>query len=337
MNYFLKHKKKILGFLLVALAFFAVPVFAVNFSDTVKFYVEKDFDEYARNQIDAVLVKSTSNFNFYVEKDWWNSQTSDSQNLVLSKLDDLSYEFSQNIYPKLTSIFGKEWNPGIDSDSRIAILFEAMKSKEGGYFRTADEYEKLQVTTSNEREILYLSLDQIGSSNLKVVLAHEFMHLITFNQKTKNYQAVEDTWLDEARADYSSTILGYDNIYTGSNLESRVKDFIANPSDSIVEWQGTKYDYSSVALFTHYLAGHYGVNILSDSLKSEYVGINSINYALLKSGSKDTFDKIFTNWTIASLINDCSLGSKYCYTENRLKNIKRSPALNFIPVSGNAS
>ena len=87
----------------------------------------------------------------------------------------------------------------------------------------------------------------------------------------------------------------------------------------------------------HYLTDHYGINILSDSLKSELVGIASINKILLENGYKEDFKQIFTNWTVATLINDCSLDQKYCYLNSNLKNIRLNPTLNFLPLSGSSS
>lgn len=311
---------------------------AAHTGDVIIFNVDKNFDATARTQISAILIKVTNSLYFYVEKNWWDAQPISKQNEILTNLDDLSYEFDNKIYPTLTSVFGLEWRPGVDGDNKIVVLFEAMNSSEGGYFREADEYIKLQVPTSNEREMVYLSLDSITDpARLKILLAHELVHLITFNQKNKIFGVEEDTWLNEARADYSSTILGYDEKYEGSVLQQRVKDFVENPSDSLTEWLGTKYDYASVSLFTHYLVDHYSIGILIDSLKSKYVGIDSINYALQKLGYQDNFAQIFTNWTIASVVNNCVIGPKYCYLNKNLSNFKLSPSLNFLPFTGDTS
>jgi hypothetical protein len=333
---FLTLKKTI--FIAGIFLFFAVgTVHAANVGDSVVFNVDKDFDASARTQLSATLVKTANNLYFYVESSWWSSQPQAKQLEILAYLDDVSAEFDNRIYPTLTSNFGSEWKPGVDGDNRTTILFEAINSAEGGYFREADEYIKLQIPTSNEREMIYLSLDRIEDSHLKTFLAHEFVHLITFNQKNKIFGSEEDTWLNEARADYSSTILGYDDKYEGSNLQQRVKDFVENPSDSIIEWRGTKYDYASVSLFMHYVVDHYGINILVDSLKSKYVGIDSINYALHKSGYKEDFAKVFTNWTIAAVLNNCSIDQNYCYLNQNLKNFRLGSSLNFLPLTGNVS
>ena len=332
-----KQPKIFIFFSLVFLFLFARSAGAVGFADVIDFNIETDFDPQGRSQATAVLVKTSPKLYFFIEKFWWDSQLQTKREEVLTNLDELSSEFNDKIYPILTSVFGSEWKPGVDGDERITLLFTPLNSNEGGYFRTADEYIKLQLPNSNEREMLYLSINLLGDQKLKAVLAHEFMHMITFNQKDKIFGVEDEVWLNEARADYSSTILGYSDTYSGSNLQSRARDFVENPSDSITEWKGSKYDYASNSLFMHYLIDHYGITILIDSLKSRYSGIESINYALDKAGYKEKFSEIFTDWTIAVVVNDCSLGFKYCYLNKNLNNFKLSPALNFLPLSGNVS
>jgi len=336
MKFLLTKKALLIAGVLISL-FFAFGARAANVGDAVDFNVDKDFDSIGRTKVQSTLVKITDKLYFYVERDWWSMQPVTKQSQILTNLDVLSAEFSNNIYQKLTSAFGGEQNPGIDKDARITVLFEEMNSAEGGYFREADEYEKLQVPASNEREMVYLSLSYMENPEVKALLAHEFVHLITFNQKNKIFNVEEDTWLNEARADYSSTLLGYDNKYDGSNLQKRVRDFVENPSDSLTEWSGTKYDYASVNLFTQYLTDHYGINIFADSLKSKYAGIESINYALQKNGFKESFSDIFTNWTIALSLNNCSINKNYCYSNENLKKIKVLPSINFLPLTGNVS
>ncbi len=322
---------------IMAMVFFAASAHAAFTPDVVTFNVEDNFDAGASPRIEAILVKSTDALNFYVDKKWWDGQNATTQQEVQSNLDALSVEFSSKIYPTLTSVYGQEWVPGVDGDRKITVLFHAMKEGVAGYFRSSDEYIKLQVPVSNEREMVYLSLENIFSSQLKVFLAHEFTHVIEFNQKDRLRGVQEETWLNEGRADYAPTILGYDNVVEGSNLQKRMKDFSGSPSDPITEWKDSKYDYASVSMFLHYLVDHYSVAVLADSLRSKSIGIASLNEALAKNGSEDTFSDIFTNWTIATLVNDCSLGANYCYLFPALKNFKVNPNLNFLPLSGSSS
>ena len=310
---------------------------AANVGDIVNFNVDKNFDASGRTKAAFTLIKIEPKLYFYVEKQWWDYQTQAKQSEILTSLDNLSKEFNDNIYPTLTSTFGSEWNPGIDNDPEISVLFEPINSTEGGYFRETDEYSKLQLPDSNEREMLYMSVSYIDNPDAKIILGHEFMHLITFNQKNKIFKAEEEVWLNEGRADYTSAILKYDNNYDGSNLQKRVADFIENPSDSVTDWSNTKYDYASVNLFIQYLVEHYGINILSDSLKNQSVGIESINQALLKNGAKENFSQIFADWTITLAINSCSQNPEYCYSDQNLKNLRISPTLIFLPLTGSSS
>lgn len=317
--------------------FFAVDVKANLLNGSLDFYVSKNHDQESRNQISAQLVKVTPKIYFYVERQWWAEQTQARQSEILNNFNNLYIEFENKIYPKITSLFGYEAKPGIDNEDRITILFHRMIEDAGGYFRSVDGYYKLQIPNSNEKEMFYLPIEQIESSQLKVFVAHELMHLITFNQKEKIFNIQEDVWLNEARAEYISTFLGYDDNYEGSNLQRRVRAFLEKPSDSLTDWQDNKYDYGVINLFINYLVDHYGVDVLSNSLKSKYSGLESINYALKIKGIKDDFSQIFINWTIAVILNDCSYNSKYCYLNKNLKNLKINPVINFLPLQGNSS
>lgn len=321
----------ILFVIFLALSFSAK---AATLGEKRSFYIEPDYDFSGRKLLDAVLIKISDKAYFYADETWWKFSE---QNKVLQSLDSLGEEFSNKIYPVLTSNFGSEWNPGIDNDSKITILLHPMIKEAGGYFAEKDEYSLFQNSSSNEKEMLYLNTEYIKTDYAKSLLAHDFVHLITFNQKNRKYGIQEDVWLNEARAEYAPTLLGYDREYEGSNLQKRVSVFTEKPSDSLVDWQGTKYDYGVVNLFVQYLVDNYGKQILIDSLMSKKVGIESIDYALAKNGFKDDFSQVFLNWIIAVYINDCNFGEKYCYKNQNLINLTVVPQINFLPLSGEST
>jgi peptidoglycan hydrolase-like protein with peptidoglycan-binding domain len=185
--------------------------------------------------------------------------------------------------------------------------------------------------------MVYLNTQYIDSPQLNGFLAHEFTHLITFNQKEKAYGVSEDVWLNEARADYTSTLLGYDDSFEGSNLQARVKQFLDKPTDSLIVWDGKKYDYGVVNIFIQYLVENYGKEILTSSISSKKIGIDSLNEALKKKGFAEDTAQIFKNWTVAVLTNDCSRTPKYCFKNSNLSSVKVVPQLNFLPMSGESS
>jgi len=333
-----KNQTKFIFFFFSVLVFFS-PCFALADSQgqSRSFFVNTSYDLLDREKISATLEKVSQNAYFYLENNWSEKLNQEEREEVVVALDSLSREFDNNIYPKLTAAYGSEWKAGIDNDSRITILFHQMKNEAAGYFRSEDQYFKAQSRSSNEREIIYLNIGVITEKMAKSYISHEFTHLITFNQKERLRGVTEDVWLNEARAEYAPTLLGYDNDYQGSNLQQRVRQFIQNPSDSLTEWQNKTSDYGVVNLFIQYLAEHYGVETLTFSLQSSKTGISSINEALKKRGVNEDFSQVFTDWTIAVLINDCGLSKKYCYFDSNLNKLKILPQTNFLPLSGESS
>ena len=321
-------------FFLILLAFFlfrAEAVLAFAWGETVTFNINPAYDYQERKEIKATLRQVGDRALYYVEDDWWHSlgdQDATNKNLL-----DLLAEFDKTIYPRLTQVYGSEWSPGIDQEFRITILISHLKDGVGGYFNAVDEYTKKQLPLSNEREMLYFNGLYLASTRAKGFLAHEFQHLISYYQKEKLYNRVEDVWLNEARSEYAGTLCGFDSVYKGSNLEKRVKEFLADPTDSLTEWQNKLEDYGAINLFMQYLVGRYGEQFLSKMTRSEFIGIESINQALARLGYRERFSDIFTNWTIANYINDCQLGEgqKYCY----LNSVLTSDRLRFNPTISN--
>lgn len=327
-------KKLTLIFIVILFFSIGIGIDAAILGEKRNFFIEPDYDLSEREEVTATLIKITPELYFYVDEKWWNFSP---QNEILQTISSLGEEFRNNIYLTLTSTFGSEWRTGIDNDSRITILIHPMVKEAGGYFSSKDEYPKLQVTNSNEREMIYFNSEYIRSFYAKSFLAHELTHLITFNQKERVQGVEEEIWLNEARAEYAPTLAGFDDVYEGSNLERRVQIFSEQPSDSITEWQGKKSDYGSINLFVQYLVDHYGIEILTDSLHSQETGIESINLALERNGFEIDFSQIFIDWTLAVLINDCNYGSKYCYLNQNLRNFHVVPRTNFLPLSGKST
>ena len=319
--------------ILIAGILLATPFFVAGqtIGQEVVFNIDSSYDLYGRQEVEAQLIRTAPNLYFYVEKSWWENLSSQKENDIRIALFELGEEFKNKIYPVLTTNFGSEPKPGIDKDERITVLIHPMRTDAGGYFNTGDVYSRFQNPESNEREMVYLNSQHIDKAQAKGFLAHEFTHLITVNQKDLLRKVSEEIWLNEARAEAAITLLGYDEIFRGSNLETRVRAFLENPAVSLTEWLNKKEDYGAVNLFVQYLLDHYGKKILIDSLQSPKTGIESINYALEKNGFQKNFSQIFTDWLIALLVNDCELGEKYCYLNKNLKELRITPTFYYLP------
>ncbi len=323
--------------LVIFLGFFLLPFFvSAAAADEQNFFIDKGYDRLGREVLESRLLKIGKDAYYYGDKEWWDKLSESERAEVSIALTNLDWEFANRIRPTLTSVFGDEWRPGIDTDTRVTVLLHSMKENAGGYTNYGDEYLRVQNPSSNEREMVYLNTYFLGSPNLKSFLAHEFLHLITFNQKERLQRVSEEVWLNEARAEYAPTILGYDDDYEGSNLQRRVKAFLKSPGDALLEWNNEAADYGVASMFIQYLVDQYGLAILKDSLQSSRVGVASLQDALAKNGFSVTFEKVFQDWTIAVFLNDCTIGERYCYRINQLKEVRIAPQLHFLPITGDS-
>jgi len=241
---------------------------------------------------------------------------------------------------KLVATFGSEAIPGYDGDSRIYILIHPMQSKYLGYTRFEDVLPASASNFSNQHEMVYLNpqilLDQ-PAQQLGYYLSHEVLHLISFNQKGVFVNSEDERWMSEARSDYLSTFLGYNNVYSGSILEQRVNAIRQNSNFSLLNFTGSGSDYAAAHLLAEYLVEKYGIDILVDSLHSKLTGIASINEALAKNGYSEDFNTIFKNWLIAMVLMIAKWVDKYCFTHPNLKNFRIYPYTNYLPDYGASS
>jgi hypothetical protein len=331
-----KLRRKIIAsflFLFLALTNF---VSADTFGQSQTFYVSPQYDFRSRTQVSATLRSISNRAYFYVEDGYWDSIGSASRNQLLSWITSLSQEFDNRIYPLETQLFGSEPNPGVDNDSRITILLTTLIENAGGYFDTANGYKKEQVSNSNEREMIYLNADSLADlRRASTFLAHEFQHLISFNQKEKLRNISDEVWLNELRSQYAVTLLGYNDNFSGSDLEKRLEAFLGNPSDSLTEWKNLPSDYGQVSLFAEYLAEHWSPQVIADTLRTSAISIPSLNESFRRNGFSDSFIDIFGQWMAANILNDISVNKKFGYNREGLKKFHVAPTKAFTNLDDN--
>lgn len=309
-------------------------IFLVSFSayaDTlgqnVKFNVNAKYDKYERTSLDATLRQVSDRLYFYVEDSYWNGLSSFNQNRLLTNISNLAKEFETNIYPKEVQSFGSEPNPGIDGDPKITVLLEEVVKGNGGYFDTSNNYSRKESSSSNEREMVAVSVEAVlsGIDFAKVFLAHEFQHLISFNQKDTLNGIFEDIWLNELRSEYAVSLVGYNKPFETSSLKRRFDAFIENPSDSLTEWQNEIPDYAVINAFGEYLAEQYGDHVVLNTLKSELAGIPSINKYFADRGYGEKFEDVFGYWMAAMYLNDQSQNPRLGLRNPDLKYVRIRP------------
>lgn len=121
-------------------------------------------------------------------------------------------------YPLLERNIGQEWRPGIDGDARFTVLHAlgAADTYELGYFTDENQYPRSLFGQSNEREMVYLNMDQLvlGTALYDGTLVHEVQHLIQWN-----LDANEDKWFNEGLSQVAEVMAGLDTVDPITYLE----------------------------------------------------------------------------------------------------------------------
>ena len=125
---------------------------------TKLFNIDKSYDEFGRSNLAAGLVLAGNGIYFYADNNWWGGLDAQSQGKYRAAFLDLDNEFSNNIRPKLTALFGSDVNPAVSRDGRITVLIHPMIKDAGGHINTGDGY-KDRVPASNEGKWFILIRD----------------------------------------------------------------------------------------------------------------------------------------------------------------------------------
>jgi len=305
--------------------------------NTATFNVDTNYDLSGRNKIETQLIKITNKLYFYADKNWYQNFNQKSE--LNTKLYNLSSDFEYKIYPFLTNLLGFEDKPGVDNDSRIVIVLEPLKDNYGGYIQSGDNYLKTIYKTSNEGQIIYLNADLIlkaDSNFLDYELAHEFTHLITLKQKPE-----AETWFYELMSEFAGQAIGVD---TTQITKQRAQNLLYSTEINLKDWKNSDKDYSKVYLFALYLKEQFNNQLFSEALKyPSKDGLVSFDEVLKKRGtnfeevypvesSLREFDRVYLNWLIANVVNDCSVGIKYCYQNSNLKNFRVLAYSYYLPM-----
>ncbi|HTP56739.1 MAG TPA: hypothetical protein VMJ72_00470 [Candidatus Paceibacterota bacterium] len=282
---------------------------ADTLGQTTTFNVNPSFDAAGARTMSATLRSVVGHAYFYVDDRTWASLTPYEQTVYQSQLDALAGQFDSVIWPKATTFWGLPNTPGVDNDPRITVLLEGLTQGSGGYFDSINGYPKSQAPESNAREMVVVSADSVIPDTAKSFLAHEFQHLISFNQKELIQGVSDDIWLNEARSEYDITVAGYDTPFEGSTLQRRTLSFERSPNDPLTEWLDTSTDYGIASLFVHYLATRFGPTILQSTIHSRDAGTAAIQDWLTANAAGTKFGTTFADW-MASVADDTALQSE---------------------------
>ena len=257
--------------------------------------------------------------------------------LTKERAAEIASRFDNDIYSKITGVFGEEPNPGIDGDSKIFILFTRIVN-EGtalGYFSAMNQYKRYneqgveQFRYSNEKEIIFSAVrddesefkDETGFFTLLFnVISHEFQHLINWHQHSLNNN-YEETWVNEGLSMLAEDIAGYG--YQSNFFARRVSEFFAAANTySLVEFKYLdRGSYGFSYLFFRYLYERGAVP--SNLVKSKKSGKDNVEDEIKRAGIAADFDSAFDDFLITLYFSSkgVSPDPRYSYQAPVLKGV----------------
>lgn len=231
----------------------------------------------------------------------------------VSDLKDAGQFFEDNIWPTDNAIFGTEWNPGIDGDPRLHIVNqEFIEPGIMGAFNPEDECPRSICVHSNQREIIYISLEAapVNSQDYLATLAHEYQHLIRHH-----IDGNEARWLNEGFSQLAEHLNGFHPRYVGGD---NLRDFLRDPDHQLNGWTAYSYDlgryYGASYLFTVYLYERFGLEFIQAVATADYDGLAAVQSALVRTGQSETVDDVFAAWIVANFLDDpTAADGQYAY------------------------
>ena len=259
------------------------------------------------NEVSATLRYVTPHVYFWVQDD----VSFDEQ-----EMKALVDEFENKIYPTNREFFGTEWSPGIDGDEHIYILYaRGLGSSIAGYFSSADSIHPLVHEYSNAHEMFLFNADNtfLGEEFTYGVLAHEFQHMIHWNQDLN-----ETSWLNEGSSELAAFLNGYDP--GGFDWL-----YISDPDLQLNDWpndqNATSPHYGAGFLFMTYFLDRFGEDATKLLVKDPANGFESVEDVLRAINATDpqkgqpiTADDFYMDWVVTNFLLDESVGDgRYVY------------------------
>ncbi len=266
-----------------------------------------------------------------------------------AQIQQMFEDFEEIIYPRSVRFFGEESD--VNGDGRITILVTSLLNGSGvaGFFRAADLFVRdASNPFSNEQEIFYVAFPTISLplGLIQATIAHEFQHLLNFNQKVLQPleqgitdPPVEELWLNEALSHLAEDLTGFSE--NGDDLANIVQSYLDQiqffsvtgtdafgGQDSLPrraagylllrylfeQTGGAIYSQTNPASLTD----NGGITFLRKLATSPQTGIENIRTTLREMRNPfqqgaDPFREAFANWVIALAIDGTGLNNNVLF------------------------
>ena len=253
--------------------------------------------------VTATLVASSSKSLAYV--DIGNQTELEETPVTTEQIQAMLDEFSGTTYPQVTSVFGSESD--VDGDGSVLFLFTPLVNQvEGiaGFYSASSAIPENQGGNGNLSDMMYISPDRKLNS-YRSLLAHEFQHLISFNQHVLLHPGgdSEVSWLNEGMSHVTEDLVG--DHREGGNA-SNVETYLAHPERFSLTGDASLNDgiRGAAYLFLRGLIEVNGHGVLTDLSQTDQVGIANV-----EAVTGQTFADLYQQWVSRLFLSGTKLNA----------------------------
>jgi immune inhibitor A len=268
-------------------------------------------------QVQATLRFASEHLLFYVQ---------DGQQVNRDALVASAAAFEQKTFPLLRQYFGE-----LPERSRITI-FNGRVPGVGGYFSATDMLPASVNAYSNERPMIFMSLDATrpGASAYDSVLAHEIQHFIH-----SQVHAQQDSWINEGASELAMAVAGYEQTGAARSYlnapETQLDAWSERPAESQPHYGG---GYLILEYFAQRLGGYEKVK---DLISSQGSSVATFENYFQRTRSPIRFDDLFRDFVLANLLNDRTIADgRYGHEKIGLR-ARIQESFNAYPALSNTS
>lgn len=223
----------------------------------------------------------------------------------------------------------------VDGNGKVIVVFSGVITDNMlGYFWSVDKFERTPTNQySNEGDIVYLTADaeyQLDQGDyIPATLAHEFQHMIYFDEHYDRGASSSLAWLNEALSQAAEYFNGYFD-----NHESWIASFLETYGRglSLTHWTSSNYGYG--AIFIRYLIDRFGEAVAGELCATADIGIEAVENATGMG-----FNALFMDFLKAMVISGTgdSNEPEYSFTTLNLAAVQpkgRGGLLPYVPDKG---
>jgi hypothetical protein len=265
-----------------------------------------------------------------VDDDEWNVTIDQEQvdNIVNAFENQSVGSFpDQGVWELNTSHFGPPPNP-LDGLDRVFLFYYRFNISSDGFFWAYDQFpDGSQAFASNECEVIYMATDSGNSDSdyMIAVMAHEFEHMLHYNQ-----DANELSWVDEGLGELAMWLYGNPDV---------ISSFNSQPDINLTSWSGAWADYIKTYLWSLYVYEQYGGQpTIWELIHNPTNSMTGYQQTLDGQGYIVSTSDVFADWGRANYLDDVTVeDGRYGYLGDDLPPFTAWRTHGTYPATGTGS